>query len=322
MALFSFAILSGLALLVLSSDRFVAGAAALARNLGISPMVVGLTVVALGTSAPEMLVSVMAAMAGNPGIALGNVLGSNIANCALVVGVSALICPLMVASKTLRREFPMLFLVTAFSWLLVADGYLSRLDAMLLILAMVGVLLFIVRTARAARRSDPLKQEFEDRVEVSMTTRRALLWLALGLAVMLLASKALVWGASGVARAYGVSDLVIGLTIVAVGTSLPELAASVISAWRNEPDIAIGNVLGSNMFNLLPVLGLAGLVAPFQVQPEALQRDFPIMTVLFVVLFLMCMGRGGAGRVTRLEGALLLGAFIAYQGYLYLYASS
>ncbi len=321
MVLFSFAILSGLALLVVSSDRFVAGAAALARNLGISPMVVGLTIVALGTSAPEMLVSVMAALAGNPGIALGNVLGSNIANSALVVGVSALICPLLVASQTLRREFPMLFLVTAFTWLLLADGFLSRLDAVLLLLGMVGVLLYIVRTARSARRNDPLKKELEDRAEAPMTTARALLWLFLGLAVMLLASKALVWGASGVARAYGVSDLVIGLTIVAIGTSLPELAASVISALRDEPDIAIGNVLGSNMFNLLPVLGLAGLVAPFQVQPDALQRDFPIMTVLIVVLFLMCVGRGGPGRVTRLEGTLLFGAFIAYQSYLYLYTT-
>ncbi len=298
MVLFSFAILSGLVLLVLSTDRFVVGAAALARNLGISPMVVGLTIVALGTSAPEMLVSVMAALAGNPGIALGNALGSNIANSALVVGVSALICPLLVASQTLRREFPMLFLVTAFSWLLVIDGYLSRLDAVLLMLGLVVVLFFIIRTARAARGGDPLKQEIEEGLQAPLSTGRALLWLFLGLGIMLLASKALVWGASGVARAYGVSDLVIGLTIVAVGTSLPELAASVISAWRDEPDIAIGNVLGSNMFNLLPVLGLAGLVTPFEVQSDALQRDFPIMSVLIVVLFFMCVGRGGPGRVS------------------------
>ncbi len=318
MALFSFAIIAGLALLVAGSDRFVVGAAAVARNLGISPMIIGLTIVALGTSAPEMLVSTMAAMAGNPGIALGNALGSNIANCALVIGLSALICPMVVASQTLRREFPMLFVVTAFCWLLVIDGLLSRTDAVLLMLGLIGVLFFIVQTARVARRSDPLKQEFDERPENSISTREAIIWLCLGMVAMLLASKALVWGASGMARAFGVSDLVIGLTIVAVGTSLPELAASVISAWRNEPDIAIGNVLGSNMFNLLPVLGLAGLVAPFEIQDVALQRDFPIMAALSVVLFFMCVGRGGPGRITRLEGTVMFSAFVAYQAYLYL----
>jgi len=322
MALFSLAILLGLILLIAGSDRFVTGAASIAGNLGISPLIVGMTVVALGTSAPEMLVSIMAAEAGNPGIALGNVLGSNIANCALVVGVSAIICPLMVASQTLRREFPMLFLVTALSWFLLADGHLSRFDAGLLMFGMVGVLVFLVHSARVARRSDPLKQEFEDRPADQMTTQRALLWLFLGLGALLLASKSLVWGASGIARAYGVSDLVIGLTIVAVGTSLPELAASVISVLRKEPDIAIGNVLGSNMFNLLPVLGLAGLVMPFEVQTLALTRDFPIMAGLSVLLFVMCMGRGGPGRISRLEGSLLAGIFIAYQSYLYLNALS
>ncbi len=318
MGLFIFAIVLGLALLVVASDRFVVGAASLARSLGVSSMVVGLTVVALGTSAPEMLVSTIAAVDGNPGIAVGNVLGSNIANMALVVGVSVLICPLLVASQTLRREFPMLFVVTAFSWWLLADGHLSRLDAILLMLALVVVLVIIVQVARRARRSDPLKRELEDKAQMQMSTAKALLWLCLGLVAMLLASKALVWGASGLARAYGVSDLVIGLTIVAVGTSLPELAASVISAWRDEPDIAIGNVLGSNMFNLLPVLGLAGLVRPFDVQSIALQRDFPIMAALSMVLFFMCVGRGGAGIINRLEGGLLLCAFIAYQLFLYL----
>ncbi len=322
MALFSLAILFGLAMLIAGSDRFVTGAATIAGNLGISPLIVGMTIVALGTSAPEMLVSIMAAQAGNPGIALGNVLGSNIANCALVVGVSAVICPLMVASQTLRREFPMLFLVTALSWFLLADGQLSRLDAGLLMLGMVGVLVFLVHSARVARRNDPLKQEFEDRPVDQMTTQRALLWLVLGLGALLLASKSLVWGASGIARAYGVSDLVIGLTIVAVGTSLPELAASVMSVLRKEPDIAIGNVLGSNMFNLLPVLGLAGLVMPFEVESLAMTRDFPIMAGLSVLLFVMCMGRGGPGRISRLEGGLLASIFMGYQSYLYLNALS
>ena len=321
MLLNALVLVAGLILLTAGADRFVLGAASVARRLGVTPMVVGLTVVALGTSAPEMLVSGAAALQGTPGIAIGNVVGSNIANITLVIGTSAVIAPLVVASQTLRREFPVLFAVTALAWLLCLDAELSRLDAVLLMVAMAVVLWLIARQARAARRSDPLRQEFDAQAAESedMSAGRAALWAALGLAALLAGSKMVVFGASEIARAYGVSDLVIGLTIVAVGTSLPELGASVASALKGEPDMAVGNVLGSNMFNLLPVLGIAGLIQPFSIEREALQRDFPIMVALTIVLFVMCLGwRRGAGQVTRLEGAVLLLMFAGYQGTLFL----
>ena len=308
---------AGLTLLMGGSDRFVTGAAGIARNLGISPMVVGLTVVALGTSAPELLVSAMAAADGNPGLAIGNVVGSNIANITLVLGASAVAAPMMVASETLRREFPLLFAVTALAWLLVGDGQLSRIDAAALVLAMVAVLWFIVRTAREARDSDPLRADLDTHLRDPMPLQHAVAYTVLGLSVLLVGAKLVVFGASEAARALGVSDLVIGLTVVAIGTSLPELAASVASALRGEPDMAVGNVLGSNMFNLLPVLGIAGLVQPFPLDPEVLNRDIPIMAALTVVLFIMCAGRRGPGQITRTEGSVLLVTFAGYQGVLY-----
>ncbi|MFT5445258.1 MAG: cation:H+ antiporter [Gammaproteobacteria bacterium] len=310
-------LLGGLALLAAGADRFVDGAAALARNIGMSPMVVGLTVVAVGTSAPEMLVSAMAASTGNSGIALGNVLGSNIANMTLVIGVSALVVPLVVASATLRREFPILLAVTALAWLLIADGALSRLDSVALAVAFVGVLWFIVRSAHQARHTDPLRRELDAQHEQSMSPRRALAWLVLGLTVLLVGSKLVVFGATEIARGFGVSDLIIGLTVVAIGTSLPELAASVGSALKGQPDMAIGNVLGSNMCNLLPVLAIAGMIGPFSVDSEALTRDFPIVAILTVVFFVMCIGLRGPGRVTRFEGSILLVMFMGYQAMLY-----
>ena len=312
------ALMVGLALLAGGSDRFVAGAAAIARHLGVSPMVVGLTVVAVGTSAPEMLVSGMAALAGNPGIAVGNVVGSNIANITLVIGASAVCAPMVVVSATLRREYPLLFVVTALAWLVAADGMFSRADAGALILAMVVVLWLIVRWARAARRTDPLRRELDAHHADLLPTARAVAWTLVGLSALLAGSKLVVVGASDIARAYGVSDLVIGLTVVAVGTSLPELAASLASALRGEPDMAVGNVLGSNMFNLMPVLGIAGLIQPFAVEADALYRDFPIMAALTVVLFVMCVGWRGPGRVTRFEGGVLLTMFAGYQGVLYM----
>lgn len=317
MLLNALALLVGLALLAGGADRFVAGAASIARTLGITPMVIGLTVVGIGTSAPEMLVSGMAAADGNAGLAVGNVLGSNIANMTLVVGICALLAPMVVGSATLRREFPLLFAVTALAWLLCADARLSRVDAVVLMLALLGVLWFMVHSAHQARRTDPLRLELDAQLGEALPLGPAVARCVVGLTVLLVGAKLVVFGASEVARAFGVSDLVIGLTVVAVGTSLPELAASVTSVLRGEPDMAVGNVLGSNMFNLLPVLGIAGLVQPFEIEALALHRDFPIMAVFTVVLFVMCVGRGGPGKVTRIEGGVLLAAFIGYQGMLY-----
>lgn len=319
------AVLAGFVLLVWGADRFVAGAAAIARNLGVSPLIIGLTVVGIGTSAPEILVSAMAAAAGSPAMGVGNALGSNITNVGLVLGVTALIAPLTVRSETLRREFPLLFAVMLFSLALVLDGDLGRIDGVLLVGGM-GVLLYWM-TAEAMRQrnaslacgtSDPLEQEYSDELPPAMSTGKALFWLALGMLVLLGSSRLLVWGAVNIAQWFGIPDLIIGLTIVAIGTSLPELAASVMSALKNEHDIAIGNVLGSNMFNLLAVLGMPGLIMPAGVDADVLSRDYPVMIGLSILLFAMAYGFRKPGRVTRTEGTVLLLGYAAYLWLLYL----
>lgn len=322
-----FAILGGFVLLVWGADRFVTGAAATARNLGVSPLIIGLTIVGFGTSAPEMLVSAMAAWAGNPGIAIGNAIGSNITNVGLVLGITALITPLAVKSETLRREFPILFAVTTLALILLLDGELSRLDGVILlggfglmVYWLVGLGLRERACDPAVQACDPMQEEFAEEIPTDMTMGRALFWVALGLVVLLLSSRLLVWGAVNVAHYFEVPDLIIGLTIVAIGTSLPELAASVTGALKGEHDIAIGNVLGSNMFNLLAVLGLPGLLHPLATPAGVMERDFPIMFGFTVLLFAFAYGFRGQGRINRPEGGILLVLFIAYMGLLY-YAS-
>ncbi len=316
-----FAVVVGLALLVWGSDRFVFGASATARNLGVSPLVIGLTIVAVGTSAPEMLVSATAALQGNPGVSIGNALGSNIANIGLVLGVTALVRSVLVRSRIFRLEFPVMFGVMALAWILLGDGMLDGSDGLVLGLAFIILLLFMLGIALRARRSDPLQREFAREIPTDVSTGKALLWFVVGLVTLLLGSRAMVWGAVSIARSFDVSDLLIGLTVVAVGTSLPELATSITSVLKNEPDIAVGNVIGSNMFNLLPVLAIPGLIAPTAVPPEALQRDFPVMLTLSVALVVMSWGFRGSGRIARWEGGVLLLAFIGYQGLLYVSAT-
>jgi cation:H+ antiporter len=310
------AVLGGLALLVWSADRFVHGAAATARNLGVAPLLIGLTVVGVGTSAPEILISALAAWNGNPGVAVGNAIGSNIANIGLVLGVTALVIAIGVQSQTLRREFPLMLAISVLAGALLLDSNLDRVDGLVLVVGFVALLVFMVYMAMSARRDDPLDGEFDVEIPRTLSTRVALGWTFLGLVVLLLSSKMLVWGAVEIARALGVSDLVIGLTIVAIGTSLPELAASVTSALKGEPDIAIGNVIGSNMFNMLPVLALPGIISPGLVDAAAIQRDVPTMLGLTLVLFVMFHIRG-AGRIHRWEGGILLVAFFAYQSLLF-----
>lgn len=314
------AVVVGLLLLVWGSDRFVLGASATARNLGVSPLVIGLTIVGVGTSAPELLVSATAAVGGNPGVSIGNALGSNIANIGLVVGVTALIHGVRVRSKIFRVEFPLMFGVMGLSWYLLSDGFLGRRDGSILAAAFVILLFFMVAIALRARRTDPLQREFEKDIPVDVGTAVALLWFLVGLVALLLGAKSIVWGAISIARSFGVSDLLIGLTVIAIGTSLPELAASIASILKNEPDIAVGNVIGSNMFNLLPVLAIPGLIAPTAVPAEVLQRDFPIMLTLGVALAVMAWGFHGSGRIARWEGGVLLLAFVGYQGLLYVSA--
>lgn len=311
------AVFSGFIVLVWGADRFVNGAAATAYNLGVSPMIIGLTMVGFGTSAPELLVSGMAAWAGNPGLSIGNALGSNIANIGLILGTTALITPLTVQSETLKRELPILLITMLAALSLMLDGNLSRIDGLLLLAGLMAILIGVVILGKKSRREDPLESEFAAEIPARMSMKRAIVWLIIGLVCLLGSSRLLVWGAVNIAQAMGVSDLVIGLTIVAIGTSLPELAASIMSALKNEHDLAIGNVIGSNMFNLLGVLGLPGVIHPGEFAPEALLRDFPIMIGLSLILFATAYSWNGPGRIRRLEGAVLLACFISYQLWLY-----
>lgn len=314
--LFILAIIAGFAVLIWGADRFVDGAASIATNFGISPLIVGLTIVGFGTSAPEMLVSALASYDGAPAMGIGNAIGSNITNIGLVLGITILITPLTVNSASLKREFPMLTLIMAFALYLMWDLELSHLDGVLLFGGFIILLFSMAYLAVKSSAKDPLAQEFEQEfTEHHMSTKKAILSFIIGLVALLVGSKALVWGATGIALLLGVSDLIIGLTIVAIGTSLPELAASIISALKNEHDIAVGNVLGSNMFNLLAVLAMPGLIAPSALDPMILLRDFPVMIAFTIALFLFSYF-GKNGRIGRIAGSLMLVSYIGYNALL------
>ena len=308
------AIIAGLILLVWSADKFVEGSATTASHFGTPPLLIGMVVVSFGTSAPEMAVSALAASQGNPGLALGNAYGSNITNIALILGITALLAPIAVHSQVMRKELPILILVTAFAGWQLWDGDLSRMDAIGLMLAFVVLIGWSIYQG-LRQPDDALAKEMTEEVH-AMPVRKAILWLVVGLLLLIISSRILVWGAVDLATTFGISDLVIGLTIVAVGTSLPELASSIIAARKGEHDLALGNILGSNLFNTLAVVGIAGLIAPMPVAPEVLTRDFPVMAALTLVLFAMCYGFRGPGRVNRFEGSALLLAFVAYTVYL------
>ena len=309
------AIIVGIGLLVWGAERFVHGAAAIANNLGVPPLIIGLTVVGIGTSAPEILISVIAAIEGNPALAVGNALGSNIANVALVLGTTAVVIPLAVKSETLRREYPIMFIIMLVSLVLVIDNHLGRMDGLILIAGLFVMLYWMVQTGKKQKR-DIMEKEFEDEIP-QISTQKAIGWFVIGLVLLIVSSRGLVWGSINIAKAAGVSDLIIGLTIVAIGTSLPELAASVASALKKEADLAIGNIIGSNMFNLLAVFSIPGLVTPHVLEPAVLNRDFPFMIGLSIALFAMAYGFKGEGKVTRLEGSMLLVSYAVYMVVLY-----
>lgn len=317
MLLASLAVVGGFVFLVWGADRFVLGASATARNLGVSPLVIGLTIVGFGTSAPELLVSAVASVQDKRGLAVGNALGSNITNIALVLGATALVSPLTMHSNVLRRELPILVASMFVAGVLIIDGDLSRGDGVLL-LAGLGMMLYWLISVGLRSRSDPITAEFVHEMPARISLGRAVFWLALGLAVLFVSSRIVVWGAVEVALGLGVSDLVIGLTVIAIGTSLPELVAAVVSGLKNEHDIAIGNVIGSNMFNLLGVMGIPGVIAPGLLEPEVLTRDYPLMLGLTVALFVMAYGvYGRPGRINRVEGGALLGIYTAYLAIIY-----
>ena len=304
----------GLIILVWSADIFVEGAAAVARYAGMSGLLIGMLVIGFGTSAPEISVSALSAIQGNPGLALGNAYGSNISNIALILGCVALINPIRVHSQIIRTELPLLLLVCLFVMIQLYDGHLSRFDA-LLELGLFAVIMTWMISQDA--KQDRLAQEVDDELpENKMSLNQALIWLIAGLVLLMISSRMLVWGAVSIAQTLGVSDLVIGLTVVAIGTSLPELASSITAARKGEHDLALGNIIGSNLFNTLTVVGLAGLIHPMDIPAEILHRDWPVMTVLTIALLALGYSRRDNGQISRLEGLGLLSLYAAYTLYL------
>ena len=308
-----FAILAGFILLIWSADRFIVGAASTARNFDVPPLIIGLTIVALGTSAPEMMIAGFAAYDGSPAMAIGNALGSNITNITLVLGIAALITPLNVHSRIIKKELPILLLASLMALALLRDGRLDRFDGFVLLGLLLLLMWWITRQGIRNQSEDALTDEYIEELPGQMPTSHALFWLIAGLILLTVSSKVLVWGAVNVATDLGVSELVIGLTIIAIGTSLPELAASITGALKNEHDIAIGNVVGSNLFNTLGVLAIPGLIHPAALAEGVLERDLPIVLALTILLFIMAYGFRAEGRINRIEAGLLLSAFIAYQ---------
>ncbi|MDH3688887.1 MAG: calcium/sodium antiporter [Gammaproteobacteria bacterium] len=328
------AVAGGLALLAWSADRFVFGAAAIARNLGVSPLIVGLTIVGFGTSAPELVVSTLAALQGNTNLAIGNALGSNIANIGLVLGLTALLSPFTVRSRIIKREFPVMFAAMGLTLLLIWDGYLGKIDGVILTVSLVLLIAWTVwvglneqhpghrEDVTTKPAHDALEIEFQQELTARVSTTKALAWLIVGLLLLLLSARILVWGAINIAVYFGVSDLIIGLTIVAIGTSLPEVAAAVVSAHKGEHDIAIGNIVGSNIFNLLGVIGIPGLLHPAAIEGAVLKRDFPVMLLLSLAMLIVAIRLRGQTRVNRIHGALLLMAYAGYLGLLALTLSA
>jgi cation:H+ antiporter len=309
-------VVAGLLLLVWSADRFVEGAAVTARFLGMPPLLIGMVIVGFGTSAPEMVVSAIAAGHGNPGIALGNAYGSNIANIGLVLGLTAIVRPIAFHSQILRKELPILTAVTAFGAFQMWDAVLTRTEAGVLLGAFAVLMAWTIWQGMHGK-TDALREDVEAEFETqTMGPGLAVLWLTVGLLLLTASSRLLVWGAVTIAQYLGVSDLIIGLTIVAIGTSLPELASSIAATHRGESDLALGNILGSNLFNTLAVVGIAGVIHPMTVAPSVFSRDIPVMGFFTISLFVFGFGFRGQGRINRIEGLALLAGYLSYMSYL------
>ena len=315
----SIAILVGLPLLLWSAERFVGGAAAVANHFGMSPLLIGMLIIGFGTSAPEIIVSLIAALEGSSGIALGNAYGSNIANIALILGLTAMISPIAVKSNIIKKELPIMLGFILFGAYQVLDLEISYDDAY----ALIGLFVFLISWSiwnGLKSKSDSLGGEYEEELSAGEKSLKVnVIWLLVGLVVLIGSSKLLVWGAVDIAQYFGVSDTIIGLTIVAIGTSLPELASSLVAVKKGEHDLALGNVIGSNMFNTLAVVGIAGMIQPMQISAEFLYRDVLIMVVASIALFVFCIGLKGPGRLNRLEGSAF---FIGYCAYTYFLINS
>jgi len=303
----------GLVVLSWSADRFVYGASALAKNIGVAPMMIGLTIVAMGSSAPEIMVAATASFAGNTNTAVGNSIGSNITNIALVLGITALIKPLVVSSTTLKRELPIMLVITLIGVYFLADSELSRIEGIVLITLFVLVIAGMAVLSFTVEKNDPLVAEAGTDVPSDVAMSTAIFWVAVGLILLPTSAHFLVDSAVVIAKHFGISDLVIGLTIIAIGTSLPELAACVASVLKGEDDLALGNIIGSNIFNLLAVLAMPGLIAPGVIDESVANRDSLVMLGLSILLFVFCFNLRGSRRINRFEAATFLVIFIGYQ---------
>ncbi|WP_199458138.1 MULTISPECIES: calcium/sodium antiporter [unclassified Marinobacter] len=312
------AIIAGLVLLVWSADKFVEGAAATAKHLGMPTLLIGMVIIGFGTSAPELAVSAMAASDGNPGLALGNGYGSNITNIALIVGLTAIIAPIAVHSQVIRKELPLLLVLTLIAGAQLLDGELSRLDGWVLLAVFAAVMGWSIYQGYQGKE-DPLAGDTEtEMIAHPMPLKSAIIWLVVGLVLLIASSRILVWGAVTIAQSLGISDLIIGLTIVAIGTSLPELASALAAVKKNEHDLILGNILGSGIFNTLAVVGLAAVIEPLSVAPEVLYRDWTLMFGLTLALLVMGFGLTGWRKlISRVDGALLLLVYVGYTGYLF-----
>jgi len=318
------AVIVGLSVLVWSADKFVDGAVGVAKFCGVSTLMIGMVVVGFGTSAPEMVVSAISAIQDNPELALGNAYGSNIANIALILGFTAVVSPVAVKRISIFRDLPILMAVTAFAIFQIFDLSVSRLDGILL-LAVFAVAMTINVVSEKRMHSAP--ESVEEQEEKPLSLGKAIFWLLLGLLLLVASSRLLVWGAVNIAQALGVSDLLIGLTIVAVGTSLPELASSIAAARRGEADLAFGNIVGSNLFNTLLVVGIAAVIKPMEsVSSAILVRDIPVMAALTLLLFVFGLPlrktkQGRTGRINRFEGLFFVLVYVGYLTYLVLEAT-
>ncbi|MDD7474031.1 MAG: calcium/sodium antiporter [Pseudomonadota bacterium] len=302
----------GIFLLLYSADIFVDGASDTAKYFNIPSLLIGIVIIGFGTSMPELVVSFISGIERTPGIAIGNAYGSNIANIALILGTTALISPVIVNKSILKKELPILTFVTLVSLFLILDKNISRVDSIILLFLFLGFMSYLIfdglKASKNIKENESLKKEKEN-----ISILKAILFVLIGLVLLVVSSKILVWGAVKIAASLGVSELVIGLTVVAVGTSLPELASSIVSARKNEHDLTFGNIIGSNIFNTLACVGIAGSIMPFSISKDIIFRDMGVLIFLTLILFLMGYNfKNKQGKISRFEGAFLLACYIAY----------
>lgn len=317
MALATISILGGFALLAWSADKFVDGSASVSAHLGVPPLIIGMVILGFGTSAPEIVISAIAALDQKSDLALGNALGSNIFNTSLILGIAAIFSPIKITSRLIRREFPLLIGITLLLGAMLLDEAISFTDSLILLLTFASLMAWTIANSKK-NQDDAINQEFREEISNhKYSLKGGIIWLFTGLILLIVSSRTVVWGSVTIAQKLGLSDLIIGLTIVALGTSLPELAASIAATRKDEDDIALGNLVGSNMFNILAVVGIAGIISPMnQISPDVLRRDYPMVLGLTVALLIMAGGYKKDRVINRIEGLLLVISCVVYLAYL------